>query len=306
LDPAQLLSNATSARPLFIIGYQRSGTTFLREVLVKQFSVVIPPECSYISWLEPSFGNWKWPARVNEIDCFAEELANTRKFENWLIERRQVVDWIKAAEPSSYAQLCATVHYLWGASHGVAGKRWGDKNNVHGLEISRLLRIFPNAEFLWISRDPRDVWASERNLATTTHSQFDEMRPKIRSSVHQFIEDWVEHEERVAEAFAGKKVKMLRVGFESLVMNFSSTLGRLQDFFNLEPRKQILSAAELENVRKLELAYPWKDGVLSEPELSKIGAFSRTLNPREVRLISVAWEQHLGKLAKKYSGKQDK
>lgn len=45
--------------PFFIMGYQRSGTTILRERLNRYRGVCVPPESPFATWLYPEFGDWR-------------------------------------------------------------------------------------------------------------------------------------------------------------------------------------------------------------------------------------------------------
>ncbi|MDE2234040.1 MAG: sulfotransferase, partial [Gammaproteobacteria bacterium] len=47
-----------SPEPFFVIGSPRSGTTLLRLILTSHPQIVVPPECGFVTWLYPTFGEW--------------------------------------------------------------------------------------------------------------------------------------------------------------------------------------------------------------------------------------------------------
>ena len=78
------------------------------------------------------------------------------------------------AAPADYAlwQRC----FLWflrkvtlrysGGGRGSAPKPLLIKSPVHTARIALLLRLFPRARFVYVHRDPLDVFASARNMAS--------------------------------------------------------------------------------------------------------------------------------------------
>ena len=144
LRPAQ-------ARPLFIVGCVRSGTTLVRDLLRRQPDVICPEETHYFRYGEPfrtngfdkPLKNGKTLQKHREIDGIPQEA-----FEEML------------SQSCSRGELmCRHVDYM-AKARGLHEYRWFDKTpqNVYGLPLIRA--EFPKGRFLHLVRNPLNVVAS--------------------------------------------------------------------------------------------------------------------------------------------------
>lgn len=131
-------------KPLFLLGVPRSGTTFLQQVLDAHPEIFVTDELRGIAWLvrearrlREGFPVHGTPYPVNYGEEFADFLLHNA---NWII-------------PAFYRSQARRT--------GKPGIRyWGDKF-PHYDEILHLLpRLFPQARFVMIHRDLRDVVCS--------------------------------------------------------------------------------------------------------------------------------------------------
>jgi hypothetical protein len=121
-------------RPIFIVGCQRSGTTMLRLMLDSHSRISCGPETRFLEDLERIVGpDWK---RLSQFGFTQDE---------WLQRLRTFFGGIQG----DYAR-----------SRGKA--RWADKSPRYALHIPFLSRLFPDAQFVHVIRDGRDVAVSHR------------------------------------------------------------------------------------------------------------------------------------------------
>jgi len=152
-----------NARPFFIIGSGRSGSTLLRRILCAHPAVHIPPE-TYV--LGPAIGLWEttegqpWTARVGllldlferhpEFDTFGISLSSLR---NRLVG--------EGSPPANRLRDVLTAFYLDHARQ--SGKRphaFGDKTPLNTFHLDALHRTFDDARYIHIVRDGVDAAAS--------------------------------------------------------------------------------------------------------------------------------------------------
>jgi hypothetical protein len=126
----------TPARPapIFVVGCQRSGTTLLRLVLDSHPAVACGPETRFLESMTRIVGD-DWP-RLARYGCDKPE---------WLAG---IADWYGGMQ-DDYAQRRGKV-------------RWADKTPRYALIMDFLDQLFPDALFIHIIRDPRDVVLSHR------------------------------------------------------------------------------------------------------------------------------------------------
>ena len=123
-----------SPRPIFIVGCQRSGTTMLRLMLDTHPQISCGPETRFLEDFERIVGDdWK---RLQQFGFTQDE---------WLARLRTFFGGIQA----DYA-----------ASRGKT--RWADKSPRYALHIPFLRQLFPDAQFVHVIRDGRDVAVSHR------------------------------------------------------------------------------------------------------------------------------------------------
>ena len=140
-----------TARPLFILGCVRSGTTLVRNLLRRVPDTICPEETHYFRYGEPfrtraytrNFLTSKTLLTHREIDGIPADV-----FETMLSKARTRGDL-----------LCQHVDHM-ARARGLTHYRWFDKTpqNVYGLPLIR--SEFPKARFLHLVRNPLNVVAS--------------------------------------------------------------------------------------------------------------------------------------------------
>lgn len=126
----------TPARPspIFVVGCQRSGTTLLRLVLDSHPAIACGPETRYLESMTRIVGD-DWPRLARYGQDRSEWLAG-------------IASWYGEMQ-DQYAQRRGKV-------------RWADKTPRYALIMDFLDQLFPDALFIHVVRDPRDVVLSHR------------------------------------------------------------------------------------------------------------------------------------------------
>ncbi len=161
---------------LFVVGCGRSGTTLLRAMLDSHPALAVPPE----SWFVATLGR-RYERRFDR-DRFEVDLLAHGRFARWGLDPEAVSRSIRAADPSDVATAVRSVFAAYAASRGKP--RYADKTPGYVLDLPLLARLFPEARFLHLVRDGRDVAAS----VAAGH-----FGP---SSLHQAALYWARHVER--------------------------------------------------------------------------------------------------------------
>lgn len=121
--------------PIFVVGCQRSGTTFLRLLLDSHGSIACGPETRFLTAFEAITGEeWHRIARFG----FPREY--------WI---RRIADFF-ASFQEDYAR-------------SLGKSRWADKSPLYALHLPFLLEMFPDANIIHVIRDVPDVARSHRN-----------------------------------------------------------------------------------------------------------------------------------------------
>lgn len=154
------LGTTRGTNPFFIIGSGRSGTTLLRRILSAHPDLVIPPENSKLSSLagvNRRFGGAPWEDFVNIVYAKFEYQKDFDTFEisdlYGLVEK--AISWKKNERTVGNLVDEFYKHYL--SRHKKAAKRWGDKTPLNTLYLRDIHKMYPNAQYIHMVRDPYDV-----------------------------------------------------------------------------------------------------------------------------------------------------
>jgi len=146
---------------VFIVGCPRSGTTLLQRMVNAHPQVAIAPESHWI----PHLYEKPWALKENGLveHKLVRELAAHPKFARMGIGREELKKLEKLGRtgyPLTYSRLVTAIFDLYGKAHG---KRLvGDKTPDYVRRIGILHKLWPEARFVHVIRDGRDVCLSMR------------------------------------------------------------------------------------------------------------------------------------------------
>lgn len=141
------LPPATGERPFFVVGCGRSGTTLLNVMLGLHPRLAVVPE----SWLH---AGWR---RARRNSASLEDVFKHCRYFLWGADPKWVGEWFDVSASMSYPDLISAA---FGSFAGYIGKsRWGEKTSA-ARQLRPLARLFPDAQFVHIIRDGREVATS--------------------------------------------------------------------------------------------------------------------------------------------------
>lgn len=208
--------------PIFIISNPRSGSSLLRILLNHHDSVVIPPECGFVQWLYPSYKDFQ----ISDLKEFIKDLSNCKKIETWSLDYDKLYEYIIDKNPSSYSELCRLVYLFYGKSQNKSIQFWGDKNNYYIDHLETLLEIYPQAKFLYLERNPKDVCASYLNLKKLPDDL--KYKPNLSDNVDSIYNEILENKTSI-ESFLLKieDKNKINVKYENLIDRPTETLSKI-------------------------------------------------------------------------------
>src|SRR5215211_8339519 len=133
----------------FIVGVPRSGTTLLRLMLDAHPDLAIPPETHFI------------PAVIRacrkgaDADGVAEAIKGHRRWADFGLAEDDLVARLHRIEPLEAGPAIRAFYELYAEQHGKP--RWGDKTPGYATKMRRIQRALPEARFIHVIRDGRDV-----------------------------------------------------------------------------------------------------------------------------------------------------
>jgi hypothetical protein len=137
----------------FVVGCPRSGTTLLRAMLDSHPDLAVPGESYFIVELAPQFSPKRF--RRFKLDRFADVLLAHPRFEHWELPAADVRAAFAAEQPDDYAAALRVLYATYARAQGKP--RYGDKTPNYVLDLPLLGDLFPEAQFVHMVRDGRDV-----------------------------------------------------------------------------------------------------------------------------------------------------
>jgi hypothetical protein len=225
--------------------------------------MAIPPESHFIIPLARRRRRYERPGGF-DLDSFLADLAQTG-FSNWGMSTPIALDWLRQKRLQTYEDAVRAVFEMYARDQGKS--RYGDKTPVNVRNISRLAVLFPEAVFIHVVRDGRDVTMSYLSV------------PWGPSSLPEAAIYWrlaVENGRRAGQLIG--PTRYAEVSYESLVDDPRSMIRGLCDFTHLEFNQSMLRYYERAGLVTRGFRHPQAHENLHRPPIGRIRDWRTQMN----------------------------
>jgi hypothetical protein len=218
----------------FICGVTRSGTTLLRLMLDAHPDLAIPGETHFVPALIKRVERRK--PRADELTGL---IVGHKRWGDFQLEPHDLRARLRAIDPLTAGDALRSFYMLYAEKHGKS--RYGDKTPGYLREMPRIQRVLPEARFVHIVRDGRDVALSVLKMNWGPET------------VTEAAALWVERITK-ARTLAPKTNHYIEVKFEDVLANTEPTLKRVCEFIELDFDPVMLDYHERAEARLQEKA----------------------------------------------------
>src|SRR5688572_883592 len=210
-------------KPVFIVGSARSGTTLLYHMLLSAGGfAVFRAETHAYDVLGPHFGHFRTPILRQR---FIDEWIRTRHFQLSELDagdfrERMVAD---CSTTGDFLRI-----FMGGIAARQGGCRWSECTPAHVSHIATIKREIPDALFVHVIRDGRDVALSAARLNWLRPIPGDQTSPRLLAALGW---RWAVHSGRTAGRSLGND-SYHEVRFEDLVNSPETALSDLSIFID--------------------------------------------------------------------------
>lgn len=268
-----------------VVGAPRSGTTLLRFMLDAHPELAVPPETGFLALgegLADGRGATDLSDGVRREAFFATVTTFPPDAPAWPdfgIPRDQFREALAAIEPFSIASGCRAFYRLYASRFGKS--RWGDKTPLYCLHLQTIARQLPEAHFIHVIRDGRDVALSLRETWFAPGRDLETLAAHWRECIE------------TARAQRGNCAHYLEVRFEDLVAASRTTLERICAFIDLPFAVGMLDYHERTPERLAEHRDRLdQDGRLVISHENRLRQQALTMRPPQTSRVS-AWRTHM-------------
>jgi hypothetical protein len=262
----------------FFVGCGRSGTTLFRAIFDSHPNLAIPGESHFIVHLAPNRRRYETETGF-DVEAFLADLLPHPRFRLWGLAEQEVRTALREDPPSTLADAIRAVFALYAVGQGKG--RYGDKTPGYVSHLPRLAGLFPEARFVHILRDGRDVALSYLDVSFGPETV-------ERAALHwnRFVERG-----RQAGALLGPD-RYVEVRYEDLLADPEATVRTLCRFIDLEFRPEMFRYPQRAAEVASGSAFPEAHGRLALPPTKGLRDWQSQMSTADV----VAFELLAGDL----------
>lgn len=277
-----MMKNIKWKNPIFILGNPRSGTSLLRLMLDSHTAIGIPPESHFFLWLEEKYGDW------DEVflEDYLEDLFLSTKFETWNLKKHDLKNFILSNSCDSYAKLTSLVYLFYSINNQPDISFWGDKNSLWVDKLEKIDFYYPNAYYVFIVRDGRDVACSYKSL--NKKQMLHKYAPKLDNDVSEIAKKWSFHNTKVDSFLSKISINnFVKIRYEDLVNKPEETLKNVLKMLGLSLEKEQLNYFKRtrESIEP-DIFFHWKEKLLKPLDVDNIGKYKNELTNDEINTFN--------------------
>ena len=218
-------------KPIFVVGIQRSGTTWLANLLCNHSGIVGVQrdpfgilESAYFSHVENFFGNLK---KNHNFIQFVETYASSDYFRATGLDKELFYE----KRPKTYSQAFNLIMNTLAKEHNA--EYWLEKSPAHSLYLRKISKYFPDAKFIGIKRNIFDAITS---AVRKTH-----IKNKVMKKFHILIRllQYRKYEAYIKK-FESQTDRILMLNYESVRENTEKNMNKICDFLGIKIEQNML------------------------------------------------------------------
>jgi hypothetical protein len=256
-----------STKPFFIYGSGRNGSTLLASLLNCNENISIPPEQYVMPYAIMDWKLNKFQSYNKFINNILRSLSIKSKTSNWKFDinnvRQKLLNIPKKQQSLSFIFDCIYNNY-----DKSKNSIWGDKTPMNTHFSKYIFSVFPDANYIFLIRDPRDVVLSYSKMKNHPASKKSYAIWKWNDSIKSYD-------------FLSKKNNVLIVKYENLVSDTENELERISKYlkvpikFNSKFTFESLGVSEQKHHQNLK----------NPINISSIGKWKNELSENDVSFI---------------------
>ena len=265
-----------NSNPFFILASPRSGSTLLRTILSRNENVIIPPESDDLipTWIVQFMKNKKsqWE---DVIRLLVELVQKKSAMQYWNLTSPELLEKLNTI-PKKDRSLHKALETLYKMNHDSA-TAWGDKTPYLIFALPYLEYLFPQAKYIYLVRDGRDVVRSIMNA-------------RKDATLKNSAERWVAASrmiQKIRRKGNNKNVRIIR--YEDLVINTEEVVQSICHFLSIEYKVSMLDQSNILDLGDTIL--PHHENTKRPIDSGSIGKWKSYFSEEQKNQL----HQHLGK-----------
>jgi hypothetical protein len=267
--------------PIFIVGNDRSGTTLLRLILDRGPDVAIPPESMFLTDFAEAFARGE-PRDGEAAARFMHEVWSHPKVRLWELPGGPPDVPPGLSGRDAYRFIVEAPFRAYAAKYGKA--RWGDKTPHYVHHVEHLLELWPQARFVVLIRDGRDVAVSLRTMP---------FGPNNAWAAAPWWARGIRAGERAQDAHPDA---VLTIRYEDLAGRPSEVVPQVCEFLELRYSREMLELEAADRSRIVRDQTAWFPTLFDGINTDAVGRWKREMSARDQRIFAAGAGAELARL----------
>ena len=255
----------------FVVGCMRSGTTLVRAMLDAHPHMAVPYESYFVVTMGRARARYERGARF-DTERFVADLIAKPPFQKWGLGEDEVRSALRATPPNGFAAATRVVFARYAESQGK--RRYADKTPSYVHHLGLLSGLFPEARFVHVVRDGRDVALSSLDV---------EFGPDGLGRLALHWRHAITAGRRAGAALGSDRYRELR--YEQLVDDPDTTLRALCPFIGLEFEPEMLRYYDRADRVVGTVAHPHRHQRLYDPPTKGLRDWRTQMTPADIELF---------------------
>lgn len=270
--------------PFFILGNPRSGTSLFRLMLNSHPNLIVPPESGFLQWWFEKYRDWKEEDSLNNdrIKSYINDILSSKKIIDWGLDSEIIFENILKNKPKNYSELSTQIYLSYKSNYKSNVLQIGDKNNYYIYHLTTINSIYPNAKYIHLIRDGRDVACSYKKIKSLkTNSTY---RPNLVSDIIDIAKEWNKNINNIDNYLNNKKC--LKVKYEDLLIDTERTLFIVCEFLGISYHSQMLDYYKPEFNDEPLSTRDWKMKTLEPIDKNNSKKYKHILTKEEIQMFN--------------------
>lgn len=261
-DPA----NTLTCQPLIFVSAGRSGTTLLRSMLVMGQQIAIPPEGFAIPYAALQYQAMQEQSWYNLTRLIVSLFEAPAHFSTWDMNMQPLYSATRSLpkDERSLARILDIIYAHYGRMHFPQATMWGDQSIENARRLRWVMAVFPDAKYLSILRDGRDVVASYMEMGRGFHWAMDRWHSSVQAA-------------RYAQQHL-PSTNFLEIRYEDLTTDPSTVLRQISSFAGIDYNEAMLDYWQSETTEKDQKVHPNLGKPLFQ---SSVGRWKERISPEQ-------------------------
>jgi hypothetical protein len=257
----------------FIVGVGRSGTTLLRLMLDAHPELAIPPETHFAPDVIAACRS-----RGRSSEAVLEAMSADERWGDFGLDSDELLARLSGEKRLDGGSALRAFFGLYAEKQGKP--RWGDKTPIYVTSMREISGVLPEARFIHVIRDGRDVALSRWKRATNP------------APAEKVAKTWRRRINKAREQ--ARDVEYMELRYEDLVTDTEAVLRRVCDHIDLDFDPVMLSYHEEASGRLAEMSrdLPGDGGDVRHSSEERMAAHALTSEPPTSARIA-AWREEM-------------